>query len=67
MKLLSICISDIADAFVEEAEIADIAADMAYRTRMKKYSALVAVASVGVAVAFSVIRAKRGGKIKAIA
>ena len=57
-------IGDIDDYFLEEAELADIASDIALRksTRRKRvagYGALATVASVGVAVAFHLIRAKR--------
>lgn len=67
MNLLSLCISYIDDAFLEEALHADIAAEIIYRKRMKKYGALAAVASVGFAIAVSVIRAKRVKKLKAAA
>ncbi|MCL2215613.1 MAG: hypothetical protein FWB91_01205 [Defluviitaleaceae bacterium] len=53
------CIGEINDLFLEEAEFADIAAYAASRKRLAKYGALAAVASVGVAVAFRLLRSKR--------
>jgi len=57
-------ISEIDDYFLEEAELADITSDIALRKSARRkrfagYGALATVASVGVAVAFHLIRAKR--------
>jgi len=60
-------IGDIDDYFLEEAQMADIASDIALRKARRKrfagYGALATVASVGALVAFHLIRSKRAGNV----
>ena len=60
MKRLFVCIGEIDDAILEEAETADIVADTAARKRYVKYGTLAAAATVGVATAtFFLIKSRR--------
>jgi len=59
-KKLSICIGEISDFFLVEADIADIAAELAARKRKAVLGTVAAAASVGIAVTtFWILRAKR--------
>ena len=57
--MLSACIGEIDDFFLEEADTADIASIVAKRKRIKKYSTLAAAASFGVAVTVWLVKNKR--------
>ena len=58
-KRLLACIGEIENSFLEETELADIVSDTVARKRLARYSALAAAASVGIAAAYWLIRAKR--------
>ncbi|MCL2376993.1 MAG: hypothetical protein FWC76_06295 [Defluviitaleaceae bacterium] len=61
-RRLFACMGEIADAIIEEAEMADIAAETAVtRKRYVKYGTLAAAATFGVAVTtYLLLRSRRG-------
>jgi hypothetical protein len=58
-KNLFLCIGDIGDALLEEAELFDIVTESAKRRRIAKYGAVAAAASVGIAAAVWFFKQKR--------
>jgi len=59
IKLLK-SIGDIDDSYIDEAEVADVAAKIAKRKRVVKYSAIgAAAASVGITTAVLLLRSRR--------
>jgi len=63
-KRLLTSIGDIDDSYLDEAEIVDVAARIAKRKRVVKYSAIgAAAASVGIATAVLLLRPKRAKSI----
>ena len=59
-KKLWACIGEINDAILEEAELADIAANVAVRKRYVKYGTVAAAATFGVAaVTYLLVRSRR--------
>ncbi|MCL2852344.1 MAG: hypothetical protein FWE20_04820 [Defluviitaleaceae bacterium] len=53
------CIGEINDSFLEEAESADIASDIAAHSRFVRYGKLAAAASLGLAVTYWLLRSRR--------